>query len=145
MLVICSNGLSSNKLLNEVKNKISGTSAALVVTGDPEYKEKNWNVPSCKNELEQLGLKVTYFDLDFNDPSGLLEYDVVEFIGGNPFYLLDRIRKANCEAILKEIADEKVLIGWCAAALCFSPSIELIHIYSPELNFVKLNDFGVLN
>lgn len=34
MLILCSNGLSSDELLNEVKNKIAGTTAALVVTGD---------------------------------------------------------------------------------------------------------------
>ena len=145
MLVICSNGLSSDKLLSEVKNKITGTTAALVVTGDPEYKEKDWNVPRCKNELEQLGLTVSFFDLDFDNPNDLLKYDVVEFIGGNPFYLLDRIRKIKCENVLKEIVDKKVLIGWCAAALCFSPSIELINIYSPELNFVNLTDFKGLS
>lgn len=145
MLVICSNGLSSDKLLNEVKNKIIGTTAALVVTGDPEYKEKDWNVPRCKNELEQLGLTVSFFDLDFDNPNDLLKFDVVEFIGGNPFYLLDRIRNTKCELILKKIAQEKVLIGWCAAALCFSPSIELINIYSPELNFVNLTNFKGLS
>ena len=101
--------------------------------------------PRCKNELEQLGFKVSFFDLDFDNPNDLLKYDVVEFIGGNPFYLLDRIRKTKCENILKVIAFKKVLIGWCAAALCFSPSIELINIYSPELNFVNITDFKGLS
>ncbi len=119
--------------------------AALVVTGDPKYKEKDWNVPRCINELEKFGLEVAIFDLDFDNPNELLNYDVVEFIGGNPFYLLDRIRKTKCENILKEIADKNVLIGWCAAALCFSSSIELIHIYSPELNFVNLTNFKGLS
>ena len=60
--------------------------AALVVTADNEYKEQNYHVPRCIKELEALGLTVDIFDLDKDAPELLLNYDVVEFIGGNPFF-----------------------------------------------------------
>ena len=42
MLVLCSNGLSSEKLLSAIKDKmVDCKNAALVVTADNEYKEKN--------------------------------------------------------------------------------------------------------
>ena len=110
MLVLCSNGLSSEKLLSAVSEKTYGCKiAALVVTADNEYKEKNYHVERCTNELKSLGLSVETFDLDKQSAKQLLDYDVVEFIGGNPFYLLNAIRENNATEILKELATKKVL------------------------------------
>lgn len=141
MLVLCSNGLSSEKLLKCVGDKIQGCkNAALVVTADNEYKEKNYHIKRCENELKAIHLSVDLFDLDQQSPESLQQYDIVEFIGGNPFYLLKSIRDNNFESVLKEIATHKVLIGWSAAAFVFGPTLELINIYSPDLNFVRLTD-----
>lgn len=41
MVLLCSNGLTSYELLQEAQKHIKGAKkAALVVTADPEYKEK---------------------------------------------------------------------------------------------------------
>lgn len=65
MLVLCSNGLSSEKLLAQLKEKIEGCrTAALVVTADNEYKESNYHVARCVSELQALNLRVDIFDLD---------------------------------------------------------------------------------
>ena len=72
-------------------------------------------------------------------------YDVVEFIGGNPYYLLHSIRQNNAAEILKDIATNKVLIGWSAAAFVFSPTLELVNCYSPEMNFWGLTDLRGLS
>ena len=141
MLVLCSNGLSSEKLVSAVSENIHGCkTAALVVTADNEYKEKNYHVERCTDELKALGLSVETFDLDKQPAEQLLNYDVVEFIGGNPFYLLKSIRESNAADILKDIADNKVLIGWSAAAFVFGPTLELVNGYSPEMNFLGLTD-----
>lgn len=146
MLVLCSNGLSSNKILAYMKEKVvSCKTAALVVTADNEYKENNYHVARCIKELEFLNLKVDVFDLDKQPASILLQYDVVEFIGGNPYYLLHSIRENNAQEILRDIAQNKVLIGWSAAAFVFSPTLELVNCYSPEMNFVGLTDLSALS
>jgi len=146
MLVLCSNGLSSPELIKRI---IPGTmgckTAALVVTADPVYKEQNYNVPRCRQTLESLGLEITIFDLDIQPAYDLLQFDVVEFIGGNPFYLLDAIRRQNAAAVLEKIASNKVLIGWSAAAFVFGPSLELVNLYSPEMNYLNLNDLAGLS
>lgn len=143
MLVLCSNGLSSKKLLNYLGKKTkSCKTAALVVTADNVYKENNRNVKRCVEELETLGLSADIFDLDKQPAELLAEYDVVEFIGGNPFYLLNSIRESKAENILRFIADKKILIGWSAAAFVFGPTLKLVNRYSPELNFLKLNDLS---
>ena len=145
MVVLCSNGLSSENLLKSVGKKTAGCKkAALVVTADNEYKENNYHVQRCIKELESLKLAVDIFDLDKQAVDELLNYDVVEFIGGNPFYLLHSIRENNAADILSEIAERKVLIGWSAAAFVFGPTLELVNCYSPEMNFLGLTDLNGL-
>ena len=90
-------------------------------------------------------MKVDVFDLDKQPAELLLDYDVVEFIGGNPYYLLHSIREHNATEILKEIATNKILIGWSAAAFVFSPTLELVNCYSPEMNFLGLTDLRGLS
>ena len=146
MLVLCSNGLSSEKLLASIRDKIGCCQkAALVVTADNEYKENNYHVARCISELESLNLKVDIFDLDKQPADQLLDYDVVEFIGGNPYYLLNSIREKNATEVLKDIAINKVLIGWSAAAFVFGPTLELVNCYSPEMNFLGLTDLRGLS
>lgn len=124
MLLLCSNGLSSINLLTSTAERLAKcTAAALVVTADNVYKEKNYHVPRCISELESLNLRVDIFDLDRASADLLRAYDVVSFIGGNPFYLLDSIRKHNAANILREIASKKLLIGWSAAAFVFGPHL----------------------
>ncbi len=143
MLVLCSNGLSSEKILNAIKKRVQKYStAALVVTADYEYKEKNYHVSRCVGELESLGLCVDILDLDKIPAKNLLDYDVVEFIGGNPFYLLNSIREHNAAGILKTLASTKMLIGWSASAFVFGPTLELVNIYSADMNFLGLKDLS---
>ena len=145
MLILCSNGLSSAKLQAYAQQYLAECKkAALVVTADNVYKENNYHVPRCINELKEHGLSVEIFDLDKDAPEKLLNYDVVEFIGGNPFYLLHSIRTRHAEEVLQTIADEKVLIGWSAALFVFGPTLDLVNTYSPEMNFLQLTDLSAL-
>lgn len=144
MLILCSNGLSS-QIRTSIQSIVQDAKkAALVVTADHIYKENNYHVERCKNELVQFGIVAETFDLDFQSPELLLDYDIVEFIGGNPFYLLNSIREHNAETILRKIADQKILIGWSAALFVFGPTLELVNLYSPELNFLNLQDLNGL-
>ena len=146
MLVLCSNGLSSEKLLASIRDKIGCCQkAALVVTADNEYKDNNYHVVRCVSELESLNLKVDIFDLDKQPADQLLDYDVVEFIGGNPYYLLNSIREHNATEVLKDIAINRILIGWSAAVFVFGPTLELVNCYSPEMNFLGLTDLRGLS
>jgi len=146
MLILCSNGLSSETLLARVREKTAGCkTAALVVTADNVYKESNYHVARCISELQALNLNVDIFDLDKQAAGLLLNYDVVEFIGGNPYYLLNAIRDNNAIEILKYISANKILIGWSAAAFVFGPTLELVNRYSPEMNFMRLSDLSGLS
>lgn len=142
MIILTSNGLSSDKLLNETKKFIlPNMKAAIVTTASVGYKEKDWHIPRLTSELQQIGLTTNYFDFEFEDSHLLLQYDVVEIIGGNPFYLLNQLRLHDAKAVLCEIAKNKVLIGISGGSAVLQKSIRLIAQYSPEMNEgVQLND-----
>jgi dipeptidase E len=142
MIVLTSNGLSSDKLLNAISKYISAGKAALIVTADNEFKEKNYHVERLTNELQKLGLSVDCFDFDVQSPTELMSYDVVEMIGGNPYYLLNSIRKNGFVEILEYFAENKCIIGCSAGALVLAPTLELINIYSSEMNIVDLKDLS---
>lgn len=140
MVVLTSNGLSSNLLMIELRKHITTGKAALVVTADNVYKEKNYHVERLSKELQQLGLSVDCFDFDSQSPADLTGYDVVEMIGGNPYYLLYSIRKNGFSEVLSDFAKAKIIIGCSAGALVLMPSLDLIDLYSPEMNIVDLKD-----
>ena len=141
MLILCSNGLTSPELIKRVSFAAKECrTAALVVTADAVYKENNYHIPRCRAALESLGLHVTIFDLDVQPTELLLAYDVIEFIGSNPFYLLNAIHQCHAEPVLRVLASRKILIGWSAAAFVFGPSLELVNRYSPEMNTCGLTD-----
>lgn len=146
MLLLCSNGLSSENLLKAMSKRVENCkTAALVVTADNEYKEKNYHVDRCVAELESLNLHADILDLDTTPAENLLKYDVVEFIGGNPFYLLNSIREHKAADVLKTVADKNVLIGWSAAAFVFGSTLELVNMYSADMNFLGLKDLSGIN
>lgn len=145
MLVLTSNGLSSKKLQREIKPFINGQKAALVVTADNEYKEKNYHVERLSSELRLLGAEVDIYDFDCRQPSELQEYSVVEMIGGNPFYLLHSIQTHGFAEILQQIAKDKCLVGCSAGSFVMTKSLELVNVYSPEMNIVGMKDLTALS
>ena len=145
MIFLCSDGFTSTSLTAAFgRYAPPHGKAALVVTADPEYKEQNRHVPRSQSELEGFGLSVEIVDIDKTDAAMLLSYDAVEFIGGNPFYLMHAIRRDDAEAVLQKLAQDKVLIGWSAAAMVFGSSLALAKEYTPEINFVGLTEMSGL-
>ena len=144
MILLASNGLSSPPLLEAAGRCVCPGKAALVVTADDVYKEKNYHVERAAGELARLGLSVECFDFDVQAPDALLDYDLVEMIGGNPYYLLWSIRLYGFADALREFAENRVLIGWSAGALVIGPNLELIDRYSPEMNTVGLTSLSAL-
>lgn len=147
MIILTSNGLSSKELLESTRKRIKNCSKAVIVTtASVGYKEKDKHIPKLISELRSLNLSVDFFDFDIDNPNVLLNYDVVEINGGNPFYLLKSMKLSHCKDILQEIADARVLIGISAGAIVLQNNIDLIAQYSPEMNDeVLLSDFSGLS
>ena len=145
MIVLTSNGLSSEKLLNEIKKLSLSGKAALVVTADNEYKEKNYHVERLTGELQILGFEVECFDFDTQSPKELISYDIIELIGGNPYYLLNSILTNGFVDVLRDFSDNKCIIGCSAGAVVLTPTLKLIDLFTPEMNIVNLNNLSACN
>lgn len=145
MIVLTSNGLSSEKLLCEMKKLAISGKAALVVTADNEYKEKNYHVERLTNELKSLGFEAKCFDFDTQSPEELVSYDIIELIGGNPYYLLNSILTNGFVDVLRDFSDNKCIIGCSAGAVVLTPTLKLIDLFTPEMNIVNLNNLSACN
>lgn len=135
MLLMTSNGLTSRRLRKAAKKALPAGAkrAALVTIASVGFKEKDYHVPWLRSELERLGLSVDFFDFDQQPASRLFAYQVVECIGGNPFYLVRRLREAHCEPYLQGLKSSGLLIGVGAGSLAIQESLELVDHFSPEL------------
>ena len=135
MIILTSNGLSSDELVEEVRKFVPEKGKAVIITtASLGYKEKDWHIPRLTGELERLGLSAAYFDFDFQEAKLLLDYDVVEILGGNPFHLLKHLQKEQNRTVIQKIAGEKVLIGISAGTLVLQKNIKLVAQFNPEMN-----------
>jgi len=136
-VILTSNGLTSQIIIDTFAKYFHNgyRKSAIVVTADPEYREKNWNAVKIKNIFDDIGFSTDFFDIEFSQPEQLLIYDVIFFIGGNPFYLLNQIRKTHTDKILYDlIAGNKVVSGSSAGSIVLGTSIALINEFDPQLN-----------
>lgn len=135
MIILTSNGLSSDKLIAEARKYVpNGGKAVIITTASLGYKEKDWHIPRLTGELQSLGLSVDTFDFDTQEPDLLESYNVVEILGGNPFHLLKHLQRNENRAIIKKIAEEKVLIGISAGTIVLQKDIKLVAQFNPEMN-----------
>lgn len=136
MLILTSNGLSSKNLLTETKKYVNEAKkkAVIVTTASAQYKDKDCHIPRLIRELNLLGLNVDFLDIEFQSPQLLYKYDVIEILGGNPFFLLHQLNKKNCKSIFRDLIKKRIVIGISAGSIVFQKSIELVAQYSPEMN-----------
>lgn len=135
MLILTSNGLTSQQLLDRAIPYLSGKRCALVITASVGFKRNDKHIPRHTQELLACSAStVDLFDFDDQCPGGLSSYDAAMLIGGNPYYLLRSIRDRGFAQPLHEMADAGVLIGVSAGALVLTPSIAVIDSFTPEMN-----------
>jgi dipeptidase E len=151
-IILTSSGLSSQPVI-ETYTQLFETGfkkAAIIVTADPEYREKNWHAVSTKDELDHIGFQTTFFDIEYSSPNGLFDFDVLFFNGGNPFYLLNQIRKTHADSVLRELlANGKIISGSSAGSMVLGETIVLINEFDPQMNreigLTDLSGVGLTN
>lgn len=136
-MILTSNGLSSSEIINEYKQLYEEgyKKVAIVVTADPVYREKDIHAIRVKEILEGINFEVSYFDIDFRESRDLLSFDIIYFIGGNPYYLLEKIRKTKTESVLKQcLSQSKVISGASAGCIVLGDTIKLVDEFDCQLN-----------
>lgn len=136
MLLLTSNGLSSEALRAELYARFPtvGASAAIVTTASADYKAQDWHIPRLTDELNSLGCDAVCFDLDVQPPEELAVFDVIEFLGGNPYYLVRSMRNCHCRSVLQALLQTHLLIGISAGSLALERTIDIIDCFEPQMN-----------
>jgi dipeptidase E len=144
-IILTSNGLTSEPVINVYLDlfKSGYKKSAIIVTADPVYREKNRKAEATKRIFDEIGFETDFFDIEFTPPYLLSKCDIVFFIGGNPFYLLNQVRKSHAIDVLKELAKTDVVIsGSSAGSIILGRTIALIKEFDPQMNdMVGLTDF----
>ncbi|MFD2699663.1 Type 1 glutamine amidotransferase-like domain-containing protein [Paenibacillus shunpengii] len=130
-------------LLPQVK---TGLTACIITTADVQYKNKSKHAVRTKDLFYAIGFaKVDYVDLDTDPANLLLNYDIVHINGGNPLYLLARVKDSGAHEILAFLLSEgKLVSGQSAGAAIFGSTIQHADILHPEWNETLLTEFSGL-
>ena len=136
-LLLTSSGIDTPDVLPSVRERLKGSdSAVLVTTASREHKAKSKHAVATRHCLLGLGLEqVDFLDVEFEDASDLLHYDVVYIVGGHPFHLMHHLARSGAAGILHEIrADGRALIiGSSAGAVVLGPDLRIVAAFDPDL------------
>ena len=99
--------------------------------------------------LIEKGAIVSLFDISGKTQEELRSlvqnFDLILFEGGDPFYLLDQIKKTGFDQLLKEWIKDKPYVGVSAGSYIMQPSIEIPTWYHPKEEWDYLSDFSGIN
>lgn len=129
MIILTSDGLSSDALLFEAKSYIKPQAKVIFITTASGIGSRDRSLFAVKKELAKLGAGSFRSDSlrRRKDLNFLLDYDVIELLGGNPFLLLKRLKELNFSAVLQAILRKNILlIGYSAGSIVLQNSLRLI-------------------
>jgi peptidase E len=135
--LLTSSNIDSEAAVLAVTNLVVGKRmAAIVTTAAKDLKERNRNSIIAKSALSSAGFQeVAYIDLDVDVPRVLLSYDLVYLSGGNPHYLLKRLRETGGDAVLLEIIKNGVpVVASSGGAVVLGISTSIVELFDPNLD-----------
>lgn len=80
-------------------------------------------------------------DIEYDDPNKLREYPMIVIFGGNPFSLLEQIKKSHTDSILNELSNTCLIAGHSSGAAILGKTIKHANVLHPEWNSVNLSEF----
>lgn len=133
--------------LDILKRNPSEVSVAIITTASQEWKERNKYAVATMELLNNLHFsKVTYIDIEFEDPRLLEAYDAVFINGGNPIYLLHHLRKSGADAVITRMIKRDIpFVGSSAGAMVLGPDLRIADFFTPEMNSVGMTNFEGLH
>lgn len=137
MLLLTSDGLTSTALIDHVSalvNENKYNNAVLVVNANKRFKKdhKSWDANIV--QLKECGLETKLFDLDTDSLSDLESADVIFLGGGNPFYLLLKIKHHKLQEFFKKFNEKGLIIGVSGGALVLQETLALIDVFASDMN-----------
>ncbi|MEH7438216.1 Type 1 glutamine amidotransferase-like domain-containing protein [Neobacillus drentensis] len=148
-VLLTSNGFFTDQIKQQFLQLIDDqleNKKATVITTASQQKQDNKFAIKAKEDLIEMGFNLVDFtDIEFDQPDILRKYDVIYINGGNPFYLLYHLKKSGADLIIKKLAKQGVIfIGVSAGAMIFGQNIEVVSLFTPQMNNVQINDLSAI-
>jgi len=139
MIVLTSNGFTQPKIYDYLVSQKVGKlrNACIIITAVLPEKEKAPWVINTQNDLLNKGFeKVSLYDFEVEDFHKLINYDLIYFMGGNPYNLLKYVKHIQVENMLNELhTNNKILIGRSAGSMVLSSGIHYVEIFNDIMQF----------
>lgn len=146
-LFLISSNLAQPHFTAAVRNLARGAErAAVVTTAEPKLKERNRNAVLARDTLLAVGVPaVEFFDFDTQPSAALVAFDLVYLAGGNPYYLLQRVRDTGADAVIEEMVEAgRPIIGSSAGALLLGRSLNVARIFDTSVPDLGCKDTDAL-
>ena len=149
-LLLISSNLTPAPLAHAAGNLIRGFAAgAIITTAEAKLKERNRNALLAHETFAAAGVpRLAFFDLDTRPAAELASFDFVYLAGGNPFYLLRRLRETGADSVLDDfISAGRPIVGSSAGAIVLGPSLRLVRVFDstvPDLGWKDDDGLGVI-
>lgn len=142
-LLLTSTGFFHQKVRDQFSKLVSKRNLAIIFTTASPKKESNQFAIQAKIDLQEMGFEqVTFLDVEKESIDCLQDADVIYLNGGNPFTLLNFLRKSGADRLIRMKAEEDcVIVGVSAGAVVLGTSIDIVDWFSPSLNTERLESF----
>lgn len=148
-ILLTSNGFFTNRIKHQflqlIDDQLENIKASVITTASLQ-KQNNKYAIKAREDMKGMGFKqVDFTDIEFDQSDTLQNYDVIYINGGNPFYLLYHLKRSGADLIIKRLAKQGVIfVGVSAGAMIFGPNIEVVSLFTPQINDVKINDLSAI-
>jgi dipeptidase E len=118
----------------------------IITTACRDLKHRHHHEVKTREILISVGFsKVDYIDIEFDDPEKLKAYPIICIFGGNPFILLDQIKKTKTDHLLIELrAVGHFIVGHSSGAAILGKTIIHANLLHPEWNDINLREFEAI-
>ncbi len=89
--------------------------------------------------------EVEFLDVQSEEPTRLRDFPIICIGGGNPFHLLNQIKKSKTDQILLDLRNKgHLIIGHSSGAAVLGETIQHANLLHPEWNTIHLTDFTAI-
>lgn len=130
-----------NRFLDLVENNKLDKQICFIITAIRKS-DRLYHITKTKEIFENVGFsKVDFMDIEYDDPSKLREYPIIVIFGGDPFSLMEQVKKSNTDSILKELRNTCLIAGHSSGAAILGKTIKHANLLHPEWNIINLTEF----
>lgn len=142
MIILSSIGLSAPSVLEEFRHHLKSIPGlAAIVTTAADDKEHDKYATLAQAQLETLGLRTIFVDLEIQPQYNFDQCDVIYVCGGNTYRLLKFARNSGFEVAIKSLLGRGgIYLGVSAGSLIMTPSIRPAGDILADENTVGITD-----